>query len=187
MIWNIGVEVKTHYNHYSEIGTPAHHLPDLSTFEGILDLATLCCLMELGNVLSNWAYDPKAAEGERHRLMGARKRARSLLVWVFDHYKLLNNGQEVKPMEDFYWRYLAQLAKVIVFYKSNAEKARILPLDEKWTSKAVKRLVLNSTKSPPELQNLMSDASVPNTTLAWKGPRFSVQKIANPKLRKSLI
>jgi hypothetical protein len=141
--------------------------------------------MELGNVLSYWAYDPKAAERERHRLMWARRRARSLLVWVFDHYKLLDNdGKEVHPMEDFYWRYLAQLAKTIVFYRQRCHKAKINSLSELCTVKKVKQLVGYCVRSPPTLNKLYTNVNIPNTTLVWKGCKFTVEKVINPIRRK---
>jgi hypothetical protein len=139
--------------------------------------------MELGNVLSVWAYNPKATETERHRLMAARRRARSLLVWVFDRYKLLDGHKEVDPMADFYWQYLAQLAKTIVFYKQQAEKQGMHNYNEHVTIQAVKKLVLDAVQKPQELKNLYFNSKIPNTNLVWKR-RFTVEKIADPRHRK---
>jgi hypothetical protein len=142
--------------------------------------------MELGNVLSAWAYMLSPPEKERHRLMWARRRARSLLVWVFDHYRLLDqNSQNVDPMKAFCWQYLVQLARTIVFYKQEAEKRRFHNRNEHVTFQAVKKLVLSAVKRPQALNDLYLNSKIPNTNMVWNR-QFTVQRITDPRRRKSL-
>ena len=56
--------------------TEKAHLPDPSTFNGIVDILTLSILMELGNVVSFWSYqETKSSESlhEQGRMIHARE------------------------------------------------------------------------------------------------------------------
>jgi hypothetical protein len=182
-------------------GNPMHHLPDITTFDGILDLASLCCLMELGNALNYWTYIGNAGNNhpERHQLIYARKCARSLLGWLFDHWELVDGSNNpIDAMREFYWPFLAQQARALVRYKEaavmNQIEGRLVPED--CTFKAVKKAVEDCVMTPPELWNLYykstsvgddlpSGESTNDCTFAWKGPHFNVRKIANRPTRKS--
>lgn len=157
--------------------------------------------MDLGNALNHWTY---AGNGnlERRRLIYARKRSRSLLSWLFDHWELVDaNDNPIDGMQEFYWPLLAQRAKALVRYKEAALANNIQGrfVTEKCTFKAVKEAVESSVMTPPELWDLYckptstGDELTPgqnanasfDCTFAWKGPRFDVRKIVNPPMRKS--
>jgi hypothetical protein len=44
------------------------HVPDVSTFEGTIDLFMLCIVMELGNLINLWAYHRETNPGHHNVL-----------------------------------------------------------------------------------------------------------------------
>jgi hypothetical protein len=65
---------------------PTPHIPDVSTFEGVLDLFMLCVVMELGDLINPLAYRKKYRHGPKHdqdRLctIHARGLSRDLRHW----------------------------------------------------------------------------------------------------------
>ena len=170
----------------ADIHDPYHHVPNLSTFDGILDLVSLCCLMELGNVLNEWSYTG-GKEKERRRLMYARKRGRKLIHWLFDQWELLDDqNKPIDAFKEFYWPFLAQQARALVFYKQSASDQGIhhSEIPRMCSVKKVKTIVEQSVMSPDELWNLYSQSNDVDATFAWTGTWFKVRKIEDPVQRK---
>ena len=162
-------------------------MPDLSTFSGILDLVSLCCLLELGNVLNEWSYTG-GGEKERRRLMYTRQRARKLIHWTFDQWQLLDEQDNpINAMEQFFWPYLAQQARTLLAYKRSATDSGIHHPDipSFCTLKKVRVVIEHSVMSPDLLWKLYSTSNAVDVTFAWTGTWFKVTKIANPLQRKS--
>lgn len=149
-------------------------------------MCSLFCLLELGNVLSNWSYadtDPH----ERRCLMFARKRARQLRTWVFCHYELLDEqGEPVDHEQAFFWPYLVQQARALLLYKKQAVAQDIhhLQLGEKCHLKAVKTVLERSLSFPPELWKVYVDSDSEDVSFAWKGVWFGVRELVTPKQGK---
>lgn len=163
---------------------PRRHLPDVSTFNGILDLCSLFCLLELGNVLSTWSYG-KEDELERRRLMYARKRARILRHWLFQQYQLWDAESNLVNYEvDFYWPYLVQQAKALKEYKRKACLQDIghRDVNEPCTPTAVAKVIENSLRRPEALWAIYSTEIDTLTSFAWGGPTFSVTKFIGPMI-----
>ena len=173
---------------YTDLHDPNYHVPDLSTFSGILDLASLGCLMELGNVLNNWSYTG-GGDTERQRLMYARKRARKLIYWTFDQWELIDEqNQPIDAMEKFYWPYLAQQVRALILYKRSASQNDIhhVEIPDLCDTKSVKVTVEHSIMSPDQLWRMYSNSNAIDMTFAWTGQWYKVSKIANPTQRKFL-
>ncbi|KAF8066069.1 hypothetical protein FPV67DRAFT_1359440, partial [Lyophyllum atratum] len=67
----------------------AAHLPDMNTFDGLLDLLCLCNFFEMQSVLSDWMYKAshhRTAERKRH--VRNRALARQVVQWVFSNYDI---------------------------------------------------------------------------------------------------
>jgi hypothetical protein len=158
---------------------PRNHLPNLTSFDGILDISSLFCILELGNALSPWAYGERD-NVEHRRLIYARKRARILRHWIFRHYQLLDeSGNFVDYKRAFYWPYLVQQAKMLIHYK------RIQPSGpgcrrEEGTEAAVLTAVEKSLQHCEELWKIYCESSDVPTSFSWNGPRFQIRKIEGP-------
>lgn len=160
---------------------PRYHLPDLTSFNGILDITSLFCILELGNALSSWMYGERD-NVEHRRLIYARKRARILRHWIFGHYQLLDErGNLVDYKRAFYWPYLIQQAKVLIRYKSiQSNSAGHCGLKEGDTDTAVLNAVEQSLKHCKELWHTYSENSDFPTSFSWKGPQFQVCRVDDP-------
>jgi hypothetical protein len=164
---------------------PRCHLPDLTTFEGILDISSLFCILELGNALSPWAYGEKD-NVEHRRLIYTRKRARILRHWIFSHYQLLDeSGDLVDYKRAFYWPYLVQQARALVRYKSiQSNDASLRGFKEGYIDTAVQKAVEQSLQHCEELWNIYNgNGDFPNS-FSWKGLRFQVRKVKDPPTGK---
>ncbi|KIL56676.1 hypothetical protein M378DRAFT_181892, partial [Amanita muscaria Koide BX008] len=53
--------------------SPFHHLPNINKFEGLMDLLSLCCIAELGNVLCDWSYKSTEGREQGNSLVGFLK------------------------------------------------------------------------------------------------------------------
>ncbi|KAG6912078.1 hypothetical protein DXG01_000855, partial [Tephrocybe rancida] len=79
----------------------AGHVPDVSSFEQLVDLFCFCNDFEVFNVLSEWEYlDEFSVESVKahRRAINHRKRAREIKEWFFCNYHLALNG-EALPLE----------------------------------------------------------------------------------------
>jgi hypothetical protein len=155
---------------------PRYHLPDLTSFDGILDISSLFCILELGNALSPWAYGDKD-NVEHRRLIYARKRARILCHWIFSHYQLLDEGGDIVDYRRaFYWPYLVQQAKALVQSNSAGHRG----FKEGGIDTAVKNGVEQSLQHCKELWNIYNEDGDFPTSFSWKGPQFQVHKAKDP-------
>jgi len=171
---------------------PRWHLPDLASFDGILNVCSLFFLLELGNALAPWSYGEKN-NTERHRLMYARKRARILRHWFFNHYKLLDkNNNIVDYKRAFYWPYLLQITCVLVGYKRNAHLKGVEHCDfeKECTEAAILKVIEGSLQHHQELWRMYCDACAVDSlpvTFAWKGPWFQIQKAEGSLTGENII
>lgn len=110
---------------------PTPHIPDVSTFEGVLDLFMLCIIMELGDLVNPLAYKKKHRHGRKHdhdRLctIHARGLSRDLRHWwcarymFFDPEKrsLIDGGLVFEDL-------LSQHIDALISYKTAAEESDV--------------------------------------------------------------
>src|ERR1700709_817200 len=86
-------------------GAPLY-TPDLSTFDGVLDLFSLCNLAELMNLTYEATYDQTILDVERVEFIEGRRIARRLVYWFSETHELHRNGAQVDIMSEIYWPYL---------------------------------------------------------------------------------
>ena len=168
-------------NNAIELGlhSPFHHLPDLSTFNGIVDVCYIFALLKFLNTLSLWSYGSQD-NNERRHMMFARKRARSLRQWVFRHYDLLDTkGQAVDYKTQFWWPLLVQIGCTLSQYKADATEYQYthVLLGENCTAEKVDRLLDNIFCSPPQLWKMyQKEKEDPPRTFATPPQEFTVHK-----------
>jgi hypothetical protein len=169
-------------NHISVLAhdSPEHHLPDLTTFDGVLDLVALFCIIELSNVLGTWSYVDTKNNMERRRMIEARERARRLRRWLFREYELVDeSGRVIDYKEEFYWPYLVQCARALHMYKKEAEKQGTYhrELGRKGaTLKQMDVVIAAAFMWPSRLRTLYLNTRGTAKTFAWTGQRFGVRK-----------
>jgi hypothetical protein len=121
--------------------------------------------------------------------MYARKRARKLVYWTFDRWKLIDEqGIAVDAMEKFYWPYLAQQSRALILYKKTAANHDVHHTEapKHCTVEAVKNTVEDSIMSHELLWKLYCNSNAVDVTFAWSGTWFTVSEIANPVQRNTI-
>jgi hypothetical protein len=163
------------------------HLPDPSTFYGLMDILILSILMELGNVVSFWSYqETESSESlhERGRMIHARACARELVEWLFSKFELVDHSNPSTTVDgkvDVYWTYLVHHGQLLVAYKQQAFEncmewsgpGQCLPGD-------VKSAVERSFAHNPTLQQMYVSQKLKSTTFAWPGLAYAVRKRSSP-------
>jgi hypothetical protein len=112
----------------SSAAPPTPHIPNVSTFEGVLDLFMLCIVMELGDLVNPLAYKKKHRHGRKHdhdRLctIHARGLSRDLRHWWRARYMLFDPEQALLidgglVFDDL----LSQHISALISYKTMAEE-----------------------------------------------------------------
>ncbi|KAF9459884.1 hypothetical protein BDZ94DRAFT_985891 [Collybia nuda] len=152
------------------------HVPRIHTFPGLLDLLTLCNIIEMGNILTPKLYtDKDKCNRERHELIEARKLSRTAVDWAFDHYQLSLKGAIVpKSRQALYWPYLAQQAKALLWYKQQTEKsAPSGGLNQTVTYEAVKHAIRCCFRTVVPFWTAW-DACPETPSFTWSGPQFDI-------------
>jgi hypothetical protein len=117
---------------------PIPHLPYVGEFDGLLDIFTICNIMEASNILHYKTYR-RGTEGltaaDRRRMIHGRITARQILTWIFSNYAFEGDVS----MEVFYWRYLAHQLKTLCQIKERVEWQDINTFDCNSIAKEVKK------------------------------------------------
>jgi len=137
-------------------------------FDGILDLLSLCNVMELGNVLSKATYQVGGMPSyQRHQLIQARLLCRKLVGWLGSTFEFISNdGQTADFKSDIHMFYLARQAKALVAYISTVATAG--SSKQGCSSEAVQQAVDRCFSGNVDFQEQWSSIKhwVPDT-LAW--------------------
>ena len=154
-------------------------MPDPSTFDGLLNLFTVCNLIELSNIAHPKTYTPHGlGPEERYDLVHARKQSRQIVTWVLGSFEF--EGEV--SIEDFYWRYLAYQARAICRGKEFSEANKAFSFDHGQFAEKVRSLVKHSFKNVQEFWPMweLYNQSEPRS-FAW--PTDSIYHI-KPRLLK---
>jgi len=108
------------------------HVPDPGTWEGFLDLLSLCTLMELMNVGDETTYEvttsqdytdsplpayPGMSAHRRLECIAARKASWQMLMHVFSQFKFLDGDENPMDPRNLWWKYLGQQVQCLVRLK----------------------------------------------------------------------
>ncbi|KIJ92390.1 hypothetical protein K443DRAFT_135302 [Laccaria amethystina LaAM-08-1] len=111
----------------------AAHVPNPGTWEGLLDLLSLCALMELLNVVDQTMYevttsqddtdsplpaDPGMSAHRRLECIAARRASRQMLMHVFSQFQFLDDDEKpIDGVHDLWWKYLGRQVQCLVSLK----------------------------------------------------------------------
>ncbi|KAG6904376.1 hypothetical protein DXG01_010540, partial [Tephrocybe rancida] len=104
-----------------------HHIPDVLSFEEVVDLFCFCHFFELQGVLCSWQYTVQyslaTVQARRHAIKD-RKLARQIKDWFFCHHDLVLHGVPLHPShaQDLLdHQFLAQQCKALSTFKQRVE------------------------------------------------------------------
>jgi hypothetical protein len=158
-------------------------VPDIKTFEGLLDVLSLCNLMELANIINPKMYGGNSLNRERHAMIYGRGIARNLIETIFSVYELVDeNNKAVNPKSQLIHPYLAQQAKCLLAYKADAVKQDAHSDNILCTYEAVldevRRYCVNNTAFLEIFNNCCTFDS-----FAWVGPTWLIRR----KAKRSIL
>jgi len=125
---------------------PISHVPNLSTFEGALDLFMLCIIMELGDLINPLAYKKTYRQARHHSLrvctIHARGLSRDLRNWWDSCYIFLDpETRMLHTAESVFKNLLSQHLSTLVFYKKMAEENDVRGEVPECTAKVLQSLL----------------------------------------------
>lgn len=93
--------------------------------EGVLDVLSLVCVVELANVLNEWGYT-STHHRERVRIIRARQRARELVHWIAgtQEFQEAATSDLIDLERQCYWTWLAQIAWALLTSRQEVEKTK---------------------------------------------------------------
>ena len=135
--------------HGSKLTAPHNtpHIPDVSTFEGLLDLFMLCIVMELGDLINPVAYKKKYHHNRDRDLdrlctIHARGLSRDLRSWWHAHYMLFDPQEKMLlDSEVIFRQLLCQHIRALISYKRAAEKTDVQGEVEECTAAVLESLL----------------------------------------------
>jgi hypothetical protein len=123
------------------------HIPNVSTFDGVLDLFMLCIVMELGDLINPLAYKKThrhSRERDHDRLctIHARGLSRDLRAWWHAHYMLFDRQKKMLvDSEVVFKEWLCQHIGALILYKRAAEKNEVRGEVEECTVEVLESVV----------------------------------------------
>jgi hypothetical protein len=180
-----------------------NHLPDIATFDGVLDLLSACVLAILGNILDFQTYSaPNQDEDEQMSTLQSilmtqfdcndipsnehmavcyvRGVALSLCDWV--RWRLVITPPDGHVLDDLPSRYLVQILKSVVNYKSKAMWMRLKGAPHCCTG-TLRRQAANVVRCESVFESLWKDnEGIPDDNLTMVGKdSYKVQKTEGPR------
>jgi len=166
------------------------HLPDMTTFDGLLDLLSACTLAILGNVLDPRTYcAPNQGEdeemsdaqrlfmvkydlnnipsNERKAICYARGVAFSIFHWVRSEFNI--TGPDGHVIKDLPSQFLVQILKALLTYKTQAMCLALKGAPHCDTA-SLKRQVTNVVRCDPLVEKMWNDSkSMGEDSLEFEG------------------
>jgi hypothetical protein len=135
---------------------PIPHVPNINEFDGLLDIFSICNIMEASNILHHKTYltgKSGLTVDQRLRMIHGRVKARQILAWIFANYGFEGDTS----METFYWRYLAHQLKTLFQIKERVEEQDIRSFNNDRIAKEVKKKIDKSFAGLSQFQNAWRD------------------------------
>ncbi|KAG6914138.1 hypothetical protein DXG01_002233 [Tephrocybe rancida] len=157
------------------------HVPDVATWDSVLDLLFLCNYFELYCVLQGLQFQDPPSVRELKRVIKNRQQARSLIHWFFLSHTLtpLEGGPPLRrgsALAAIYAPLLAHHAKLLVAYKTEAYNLQfegLLNISPEQVATAVEDCMHDGLAwSAFEVSYVGSH----NRTFTWTGPTYSVEQ-----------
>jgi hypothetical protein len=175
------------------------HLPDVNTFNGLLDLLSACILAILGNVLDFRTYSaPNQDENspisgpqkvlmakydrndiprnERMAICYVRGVALSLFDWVRSQFIITAPDGQI--LHDLPSQFLVKVLNALITYKARAMQMKLKGAPH-CDSTALRKQISNVVKCDPHIEKLWNDkAGTVEDKLAFEGQGYLMQKKA---------
>ncbi|KAH6907936.1 hypothetical protein BKA70DRAFT_1427768 [Coprinopsis sp. MPI-PUGE-AT-0042] len=159
------------------------HIPDVLTFDGVVDLLAVCNLFEMANILSYERYTPEGVpDYDRYHFIHARKLCREIIHWVKSRFLFIDKAGHEMDIHQVQMRYLARQSQALLDLRRQ--------LDNVFPNSAINAQAMEAafdscfagndgySESAAELRGLAPDSlSYP---LEWSfkvHPRFTVESI----------
>ena len=178
----------------------AAHVPDITMWEGVLDLLSFCALMELLNVVDQSTYevvlstynsdssrpaDPGMLPLHRLECIAARKISREMLLHFFTKYELLDSsGRSIDGVRDLWWKYLGRQVKCLVDLKLMSLRESIGGAKDCTKEKFQREITLFYKGFPREFRALTEQMAMANEVDSFSWPKtisYQVRALSHPK------
>lgn len=174
---------------------PTPHVPNVSTFDGVLDLFLLCIVMELGNLITPAAYR-KEVQPDMHDLVStihARGLARDLVDWWENYYQFIDaDGEESLTGSQFLDQLFLHQVQTLIVYKRLAEQEEVLCDEDECTAASFQTWLIKSLGERLGLTSAALSAWVAehegdwrSMSFGWPGPTYDVKPRASPDAFKA--
>jgi hypothetical protein len=169
------VIVKHGSNQHLSLAPPTPHVPNVSTFDGAIDLFMLCIIMELGDLINPLAYKKKYRrdrDRDRDRLctIHARGHARDLRNWWRGHYMFYDIEADRGVDGEIVFKDLfSQQINTLISYKKLAEKKNIHGEELECTAQVFESLTMKY------FPHVVAPQRMPGNSFEWLGTRYVVR------------
>ncbi|TFK62187.1 hypothetical protein BDN72DRAFT_863022 [Pluteus cervinus] len=160
----------------TRLSSDLQHLPNIQSFDGMIDLLMLLNLCELSNVLHFRTYRANVSALsplQLDRMIEARRRARLLRNWLWRHFELRDKDKLVLNAQTLYWDLLAGQCRALVFHNHLVKK------EMKGDALISGETLQNCIEHTFSGNNAFKDAWERNeacVNYGYQGPAFTVEK-----------
>lgn len=155
------------------------NIPDIFTFDGLLDVLSLCNLMDLGNIIHYKTYTAEGmSSSERRRMITGRVKAREVRDWLAANIEIHHPSASpsLKSLDqDVVYPYLCSQAVALVHYKKRAPTSGAQGHVEFQLKDLVIQIDRNFARDPGF--QACYDLTVDPKTFDWVGTQYQVRPI----------
>ncbi|KAG6875104.1 hypothetical protein C0993_010851 [Termitomyces sp. T159_Od127] len=164
------------------------HVPDVTSWDGLLTIFHLCNYFELHSAILGWYF---AYNGDVRAFKASirnRARARELIYWFFSSHELEGNDGVItglEALETLFCRFLAQQASALIYYKKMAWKKHVRGADVNIPPSAVCLHIQATLREGPawiaysslSLNSDDQDLDTQELTFSWPAEVYSIRKV----------
>jgi hypothetical protein len=158
------------------------HVPDISTVDGLLDLISVGCLVELTQALDERTYTHRTIpEDERDEIDAATTRYRLFMRWYAERFCIVMNNEWINAHYIFKRR-LVDFGATMVRYAreqlTDTHAAPALPLHQLTASKMAKLIQLHLSSGWPDVVHAFLTAKTnARPHLYYTGPKIELKRL----------
>lgn len=157
------------------------NIPDIFSFQGLLDVLSLCNLMELGNVMHYMTYTEKGMDvQQRWRMIAGRVVSRKVKSWLGTVIEIHHpeNVPSMKSLEDdVIYPYLCSQVAALLHYKKHALVSGAQSHVPIYTEDLATQI--NRTFAEDRKFQSCYDATIDPKTFDWVGPEYQVKPVGS--------
>lgn len=155
----------------------AGHIPNIFTFNGLIDVLSLCNLAELANVLHYKTYTSGGLTGaERKKMIHGRQMARRIRLWLACVIEIQSPNDEhglLSLDNDIFYPYLASQVLAICGYKSRAPTSGAEG-NAPFTLKDLEFQITGAFEGDAQFARCRKQQDDP-LSFDWTGPTYTIQ------------